>query len=176
MIKKILLLLLFLGYSWNAFGGLKIKYGSKSFTESPSTNIDSVNYYGAALDFGIPFFGIDLLLDYQIGEEKEGSESIAIEETSYGIRKEFLVLVKPFVGLGVSNNKIEYTNLVNRKISKRYTGNWISAGVNIAAAVVQAGIEYRADTGREVDFDNSDRSVNLASSSRSIYFGFGFGF
>ena len=177
MLKRtILIIFLCFSISGTAFAGIKLKYGSKSFEDSPSKNITFVDYYGLSFDLAIPFTGIEFLADWQAGVQTKQKEAIRIEETSFGIRKEFFAIVKPFVGLGVSNNKITYNDLFDQKDTQNYNGTWISAGLNLSVIVVQVGVEYRVDVGEKVTFSNAGGRVNLASASNAIYLGFGIGF
>ena len=183
MFKKItlsaLLLVLFTSLS---FAGIKFGTGQTTLKESPSNNSDSelksVTHYGLDFDIGIPFVGVDFLVSAKYGEAKQSNEELKITETSYGVKKTFLKLIKPYLGLGVSNGRVEFKTAFDGKDQQSYNTNWISTGVNVALAVVQFGVEYRYSQKTEIEFEyNGDKTKrDIASNSQSIYFGFGLGF
>ena len=184
MFKKIILITFFLVFFASfSFAGIKFNVGQTTLKDSPSSNSDSklksVNHFGLDFDIGIPLVGIDFLLSGKLGQAKQDSEALFITEYSYGFRKEFFALVKPFVGLGASNGSVQFKTASDGEDKQSYNATWISVGVNGSLGVVQIGTEYRYSQKTEVEFSyDNDNLVkrDIASNSSSIYFGFGLGF
>ena len=157
MYKKITLsALLLVFFTSFAFAGIKLKTGQTALKESPSSNSDSelksVAHYGLDFDIGIPFVGVDFLVSAKFGQAKKSGEELTITETSYGVKKTFLKLIKPYVGLGVSNGNVGFKTANNGKDTQSYKTNWISTGINVALAVVQFG-ETRYISKNGIEFD-----------------------
>ncbi len=184
MFKKITLSALFLVlFASLSFAGIKFRTGQTNLKESPSpdsnSELKSVTHYGLDFDIGIPFVGLDFLVSAKYGQNKDAGEELIIQETRYGMRKEFLALIKPFVGLGTSSGSVEFKTAASGKDKQSYSTNWVSLGVNGALGIVQVGIEYRYSQKIEVEFRYSNDipvKRDIASNSQSIYFGFGLGF
>ena len=183
MFKKIILITFFLVlFTSFSFAGIKFKTGQTALKDSPSSNSDSklksVNHFGLDFDIGIPLVGVDFLVSAKYGQAKKSDEELIISETSYGVRKTFLKLIKPYVGLGVSNGNVGFKTVNNGKDTQSYNTKWIATGVTVALAVVQFGLEYRYSQKTEVEFEYNSGNTkrDIASNSSSIYFGFGLGF
>ena len=174
MFKFFFVCLLLILITWNVFADFRISVGQKNFQETPFENVFSVPYVGVALDISIPIIKAGVLVDYKIGRElHEENKLIVISDTSYGIKKEFFSIIKPFIALGISQNQMLYTNMKDQDATAKYDGDWASVGVKIAFVTLSLELEYREKKSGNIDF-NDGTSYNLDSNTTTFSLGFEF--